>query len=71
MVNSELRLWHCHGCLKGGDCFSFVMEWLGVAFPTAVDMLAREAGVERPARPAFRPARRVVVVPPTGASRAR
>ena len=48
-VHPTKKLWHCFGCGRGGDCFSFVQEWLGVAFPAAVDLLAREAGIDRPA----------------------
>ncbi len=49
-VNAEKGLWHCFGCLRGGDCFSFIEYWLGLDFPGAVAFLADEAGVERPRR---------------------
>lgn len=49
-VNPDEAVWHCFGCLKGGDCFSFVEALLGLDFPAAVDFLAREAGIERPRR---------------------
>jgi len=51
-VNAEKGLWHCFGCLRGGDCFSFIEQWLGLDFPAAVAFLADEAGVERSHRPA-------------------
>ena len=44
-VNPETGLWHCFGCGKGGDAFSWVMEKEGVPFPQAVEMLAEKAGI--------------------------
>ncbi len=44
-VHPERGLWHCFGCGKGGDLFSFVMESEGLSFPEALRMLARRAGV--------------------------
>jgi len=38
--------WHCFGCGKGGDQFSFVMDMEGVDFKEALEILARKAGVE-------------------------
>ena len=54
-VHPGKRLWICRGCGRGGDAFTFVMDWLGVAFTTALDLLAREAGVAP--SPAARPSR--------------
>ncbi|MBQ9565347.1 MAG: DNA primase [Synergistaceae bacterium] len=44
-VNPEKQTYHCFGCGKGGDLFSFVMEAEGVDFPQALELLAARAGV--------------------------
>ncbi len=54
MVNSEKQIYHCFGCGKGGDIFSFVQEIEGVDFPTALKELADKAGVKLPERANFR-----------------
>ncbi len=44
--------WHCFGCGKGGDVFTFVMEHEGWDFHMALEELGRLAGVEiRPLTP--------------------
>ena len=45
VVNEEWASWHCFGCNKGGDIFSFVMEMDGLSFPEALALLAERAGV--------------------------
>ena len=45
VVNEERSSWHCFGCNKGGDIFSFVMEMDGLSFPEALALLAERAGV--------------------------
>ncbi|MBD3319498.1 MAG: DNA primase [Chitinivibrionales bacterium] len=49
-VNSEKGIYHCFGCGKGGDIFSFLMEIEGLTFPEALQQLAEEAGVSLPER---------------------
>jgi DNA primase len=46
IVSSSKRIWHCFGCNKGGDIFSFVQESEQLEFPEALAMLASRAGVE-------------------------
>lgn len=48
MVNEERQIFHCFGCGKGGDMFSFVEEIEGVDFREALRLLAEKAGVELP-----------------------
>lgn len=52
-VFPESGRWHCFGCGKGGDIFNFAMEIEGIDFHTALEDLARQAGVVlRPLSPA-------------------
>jgi len=45
VVNAQRQIYHCFGCGKGGDVFSFLQEHEGVDFMTAVRMLADRAGI--------------------------
>lgn len=44
-VNPKKQIYHCFGCGAGGDVFGFVMQYEGVDFMTAVQLLARRAGI--------------------------
>jgi DNA primase len=46
MVSPEKQIWHDFSSGKGGDMFSFVMELEGVDFKAALDLLARQAGID-------------------------
>lgn len=39
-------LYHCFGCQKGGDVFTFLSETQGLDFHEAVEELARRAGIQ-------------------------
>ncbi|MBM4159581.1 MAG: DNA primase [Ignavibacteria bacterium] len=44
-VSPEKQVYHCFGCAKGGNVFTFVMEFEKVSFTEAVRSLAERAGI--------------------------
>ncbi len=46
MVSPEKQIYHCFGCGKGGNVYSFLMEYEGVGFVEAVKELAGPLNVD-------------------------
>ncbi|MCH7548025.1 MAG: DNA primase [Candidatus Krumholzibacteriota bacterium] len=46
IVSPERQTFHCFGCGRGGNVFTFLMEMEGVTFPEAVRSLGEQCGVE-------------------------
>jgi DNA primase len=44
-VHPHRQIFHCFGCHKGGDVFTFVQEYENVTFPEAVQRLAERARI--------------------------
>jgi len=50
-VSADKQMYHCFGCHKGGNVFTFVMEHEKVAFAEAVRILASRVGIVIPEGP--------------------
>ncbi|HQL48183.1 MAG TPA: DNA primase [Holophaga sp.] len=48
-VVGDRGFYHCFGCGKHGDAFTWLQEREGLTFPEALETLARQAGIELPA----------------------
>lgn len=46
IVSPEKQIWHDFSSGRGGDMFSFVMEAEGLDFKAALELLARQAGID-------------------------
>src|SRR5687768_4849882 len=46
VVSPERQIWHCFGCGKGGDCYTFLIEYERLEFPEALRLLAKRVGIE-------------------------
>lgn len=45
-VDPQKGFWHCFGCGKGGDAFTFLMLLEHLSFPEALERLAERAGIQ-------------------------
>ena len=50
VVSPERQIWHCFGCNRGGDVFTFLMEIDRLEFPEALKILADRVGVKLTSR---------------------
>src|SRR5258708_5563067 len=46
VVSPDRQIWHCFGCGKGGDVYTFLMEYERLEFPEALRTLAKRAGIQ-------------------------
>jgi DNA primase len=46
VVNPDRNTFYCFGCGVGGDIYSFFMKFNNLAFPQALEELARRAGIQ-------------------------
>ena len=47
VVSPERQIWHCFGgCNKGGDVYTFLMEYENLEFVEALRILAKRTGVQ-------------------------
>ena len=49
-VSPDVALWHCFGCKKGGNVFTFVMEKENMNFIEAAELLAERCRIDLPSR---------------------
>ena len=48
VVSEAKKIYHCFGCGKGGNAFTFLMDMGGLSFPEALRKCAQEVGVVIP-----------------------
>ena len=56
-ISEDRQLYHCFGCGKGGNIFTFLETYQGLSFPEGVEYLAERAGIpiEKVEKKKFRP----------------
>ena len=47
-VSPDRQYFHCFGCNKGGDVFTFVSEIERISFKETIELLAERAGIKLP-----------------------
>jgi len=58
MVSPRLQIFKCFGCGKGGNVFTFLMEYEKITFNEAVQKLADRAGIKLPSHEESSPEKR-------------
>lgn len=48
-VSETKQVYHCFGCHKSGNVFSFLRDYQGMSFPEAIEYLANRASIPMPA----------------------
>lgn len=48
-VSLDKQVYHCFGCKKGGNVFTFLQQFQGMSFPEAIEYLAQRASIPLPA----------------------
>jgi DNA primase len=54
-VSEPKQVYHCFGCKKSGNIFTFLESYSGMTFPDAVEYLARRANIPIPETPGVDP----------------
>lgn len=52
-VSPDKQVYHCFGCKKGGNVFTFLQQFQGMTFPEAIEYLASRANIPLPAQDTF------------------
>ena len=50
-VSQEKQVYHCFGCGRSGNIFSFLKDYQGLTFPDAIEYLAKKAHLKLPIPP--------------------
>lgn len=52
-VSPDKQVYHCFGCKKGGNVFTFLQQFQGMSFPEAIEYLAQRASIPLPVQDTF------------------